>query len=109
VPHLGTVHSARLHPARYSGSPPPSRRSTNLGNQPRPAKPVVTALGIVVAQKDCCLPLQETALPPVQILPLMLMTFVSQEPVAVHLGTLGGCSGTRGQASAGYIFEKADE
>jgi hypothetical protein len=64
---------------------------------------------IAVAQKDCCFPLQETAPPPVQILPLMLTTFASQELVAVHLGTLGGCSGTRGQASAGYIFEKADE
>ena len=108
MPHLGTVHSARLHPARYSESPPPSRRSTNLGNRPRPAKPVVAALVIVVAQKDCYLRLQETVPPPVQILPPMLMTFASQGPVAVHLGTLGGCSGTRGQASAGYIFEKAD-
>jgi hypothetical protein len=81
----------------------------NLGNQPRPAKPVVAALVIAVAQKDCCLPLQETVPPQVQILPLMLMTFASQELAAVHLGTLGGCSGTRGQASAAYIFEKAAE
>jgi len=64
---------------------------------------------IAVAQKDCCLLLQGTVPPPVQISLLMQTTFASQELVAVHLGTLGGCSGTRGQASAGYIFEKADE
>jgi hypothetical protein len=64
---------------------------------------------IAVAQKDCCLLLQGTVPPPEQISLLMLTTFASQELDAVRLGTLGGCSGIRGQASAGYIFEKADE
>lgn len=61
---------------------------------------VVDQIVVLLQLRAIADPLKQSAL-------LMLMIVVSQELGVVQIGTLGGCSGTPGQAFVVYIFATA--
>jgi len=107
VRHLGRARSARSHLARCFGSQFHALQSGSLESPPRPARQVEAALATAVAHTYCFPLPQATVAPPVPSEQPMQMTFASRELGVALIGTLAGCSGTRGQASVGYISEMA--